>query len=239
MVRSVGEAVVSGVDAGVLVAGPRRVIREEESRRRPAALLQKRKSLSLTGGPGRSTRSTPLEDKSRAAPPDHRMPGAKRRTLPRWCRSSALTGEGVERAPVDELMTLAMPGAHFLPGRRGEQTSRNRCWRREIIREKLLRLLDKEVPHGVAVSIEKMKERENGIIDIDATIFCERDTHKGIIIGKGGAMLKRVGTYARADMEQFFGGKINLKLWVKVKEDWRNREGLLRNFGYSQSDFDQ
>ena len=109
----------------------------------------------------------------------------------------------------------------------------------EIIREKLLRLLDKEVPHGVAVSIEKMKERENGIIDIDATIFCERDTHKGIIIGKGGAMLKRVGTYARADMEQFFGGKINLKLWVKVKEDWRNREGLLRNFGYSQSDFDQ
>ena len=110
---------------------------------------------------------------------------------------------------------------------------------REIIREKLLRLLDKEVPHGVAVSIEKMKERENGIIDIDATIFCERDTHKGIIIGKGGAMLKRVGTYARADMEQFFGGKITLKLWVKVKEDWRNREGLLRNFGYSQSDFDQ
>ena len=110
---------------------------------------------------------------------------------------------------------------------------------RQIIREKLLRLLDKEVPHGVAVSIEKMKERENGIIDIDATIFCERDTHKGIIIGKGGAMLKRVGTYARADMEQFFGGKINLKLWVKVKEDWRNREGLLRNFGYSQSDFDQ
>ena len=132
----------------------------------------------------------------------------------------------------------AMPGAHFFDDD-ALTDQPERVLAGEIIREKLLRLLDKEVPHGVAVSIEKMKERENGIIDIDATIFCERDTHKGIIIGKGGAMLKRVGTYARADMEQFFGGKINLKLWVKVKEDWRNREGLLRNFGYSQSDFDQ
>lgn len=131
-----------------------------------------------------------------------------------------------------------MPGAHFFDDD-ALTDQPERVLAGEIIREKLLRLLDKEVPHGVAVSIEKMKERENGIIDIDATIFCERDTHKGIIIGKGGAMLKRVGTYARADMEQFFGGKINLKLWVKVKEDWRNREGLLRNFGYSQSDFDQ
>ena len=130
-----------------------------------------------------------------------------------------------------------MPGAHFFDDD-ALTDQPERVLAGEIIREKLLRLLDKEVPHGVAVSIEKMKERENGIIDIDATIFCERDTHKGIIIGKGGAMLKRVGTYARADMEQFFGGKINLKLWVKVKEDWRNREGLLRNFGYSQSDFD-
>lgn len=131
-----------------------------------------------------------------------------------------------------------MPGAHFFDDD-ALTDQPERVLAGEIIREKLLRLLDKEVPHGVAVSIEKMKERENGIIDIDATIFCERDTHKGIIIGKGGTMLKRVGTYARADMEQFFGGKINLKLWVKVKEDWRNREGLLRNFGYSQSDFDQ
>ena len=138
---------------------------------------------------------------------------------------------------VDELKKQAMPGAHFFDDD-ALTDQPERVLAGEIIREKLLRLLDKEVPHGVAVSIEKMKERENGIIDIDATIFCERDTHKGIIIGKGGTMLKRVGTYARADMEQFFGGKINLKLWVKVKEDWRNREGLLRNFGYSQSDFD-
>ena len=150
---------------------------------------------------------------------------------------SAQTGDGVGGL-VDELKKQAMPGAHFFDDD-ALTDQPERVLAGEIIREKLLRLLDKEVPHGVAVSIEKMKERENGIIDIDATIFCERDTHKGIIIGKGGAMLKRVGTYARADMEQFFGGKINLKLWVKVKEDWRNREGLLRNFGYSQSDFDQ
>ena len=149
---------------------------------------------------------------------------------------SALTGDGISQL-LDELYCHAKEGPHYFPD--DAMTDQpERVIVAEIIREKLLRLLDKEVPHGVAVSIEKMKERENGIIDIDATIFCERDTHKGIIIGKGGTMLKRVGTYARADMEQFFGGKINLKLWVKVKEDWRNREGLLRNFGYSQSDFD-
>ena len=108
----------------------------------------------------------------------------------------------------------------------------------ELIREKALHCLNEEIPHGIAVAIDRMKA-ERRVMHIDATIICERDSHKGIIIGKGGAMLKRVGTYARADMEQFFGGKINLKLWVKVKEDWRNREGLLRNFGYSQSDFDQ
>ncbi len=108
----------------------------------------------------------------------------------------------------------------------------------EIIREKLLRLLDKEIPHGSAVFVERMKERpDSNIIDIDATIYCERDTHKGIIIGKGGSMLKKIGTYARQDMEKFFDCKINLQIWVKVKEDWRNREGILRSLGYDQSDF--
>ncbi len=105
----------------------------------------------------------------------------------------------------------------------------------EIIREKLLRLLDKEIPHGIAVGIERMREREDGnVTDIDAVIYCEKDSHKGIVIGKGGEMLKKVGSYAREDMEQFFGGKINLKTWVKVKEDWRNRDNLLRSFGYDQ-----
>jgi GTP-binding protein Era len=102
----------------------------------------------------------------------------------------------------------------------------------EIIREKILRLLSQEVPHGVAVSIEKMSEREDKeILDIYAIIYCEKESHKGIIIGKGGAMLKKISTYAREDTEKFFGCKVNLHTWVKVKEDWRNKQGLIHNFG--------
>mgnify|MGYP002603905089 CR=1 FL=1 len=100
------------------------------------------------------------------------------------------------------------------------------------IREKILRLMDKEIPHGIAVAIEKMKERPDGsCLDVDATIYCERESHKGMVIGKGGAMLKKIATFARQDMERFFGIKVNLHTWVKVKEDWRNREGLIHNFG--------
>lgn len=106
----------------------------------------------------------------------------------------------------------------------------------EMIREKALRSLDKEVPHGIAVVIDRMKDREQGnIVDIDATIICERDSHKGIIIGKQGAMLKKIGTQARMDMENLLDTKVNLKLWVKVKKDWRDSEFLLKNYGY-QSD---
>ena len=105
----------------------------------------------------------------------------------------------------------------------------------EMIREKLLILLQKEVPHGIAVDIERFFETDNKdgepIINIDAVIYCEKDSHKGIIIGKGGAMLKRAGTLARHDIEDFFGAKVSLKLWVKVKEDWRNREGIIRSLG--------
>lgn len=102
----------------------------------------------------------------------------------------------------------------------------------EMIREKILRLMDKEIPHGIAVAIEKMKERPDGsCLDVDATIYCERESHKGMVIGKGGAMLKKIATFARQDMERFFGIKVNLHTWVKVKEDWRNREGLIHNFG--------
>ena len=109
----------------------------------------------------------------------------------------------------------------------------------EMIREKMLRLLDKEIPHGIAVSVEKMRTREDkpDIIDIDATIYCEKASHKGIIIGKSGSMLKRIGKSAREDIESFFDCKVNLQLWVKVKEDWRNREGLLKNFGFDKNDF--
>lgn len=110
----------------------------------------------------------------------------------------------------------------------------------EMIREKMLRLIDKEIPHGTAVCIEKMKERNNGrnITDIDATIICEKDSHKGIIIGKGGSMLKKIGSAARADLESFFDCKINLQLWVKVKKDWRNKEIELKNFGFDKKDLE-
>ena len=105
----------------------------------------------------------------------------------------------------------------------------------ELIREKALRLLSDEIPHGVAVTIESMKLRGN-IYDVDATIYCERDSHKGIIIGKGGAMLKKIGSMARPEIEDLLECKINLQLWVKVKKDWRDSDFLLKNFGYNDSD---
>lgn len=105
----------------------------------------------------------------------------------------------------------------------------------ELVREQALRLLDKEIPHGIAVVIDRMKERPDGsLIDIDATIICERDSHKGIIIGKQGAMLKKIGTKARVSMENLLDTKVNLKLWVKVKKDWRDSDTLLRNYGYRE-----
>lgn len=104
----------------------------------------------------------------------------------------------------------------------------------EIVREKALWCLDKEVPHGIAVEISSFKENKKGILEIGATIYCEKNSHKGIIIGKNGAMLKKIGSLARRDMERFFDGKIFLELWVKVKEGWRDSDFLLRNFGYEQ-----
>jgi len=105
----------------------------------------------------------------------------------------------------------------------------------ELIREKALRLLEEEIPHGIAVVIEKMKWRKN-IVDIDATIICEKDSHKGIIIGKQGAMLKKIGTDARKDIEDMLDKQVNLQLWVKVKKDWRDSDFLLKNFGYNQKE---
>ncbi len=101
----------------------------------------------------------------------------------------------------------------------------------ELIREKVLRSIDEEIPHGVAVTIESMKNRKK-IVDIDATIICERDSHKGIIIGKGGAMLKKIGSMARPEIEELLERHVNLQLWVKVKKDWRDSDFLIRNFGY-------
>lgn len=142
----------------------------------------------------------------------------------------ASTGEHIDEL-VDEMKKLAFDSPHFFP----DDTLTDqpeRVLASEIIREKILRLMDKEVPHGIAVSIEKMRERDNQeILDIEAIIYCERESHKGMVIGKKGSMLKKISTYARQDLESFFGIKVNLQTWVKVKEDWRNREGLIHNFG--------
>ena len=143
---------------------------------------------------------------------------------------SAKTGENTDII-TQELSKLAVESPHFFP----DDTLTDQPERviaAELIREKMLLLLDKEVPHGVAVSIEKMRDRaQTDLMDVEAIIYCEKESHKGIIIGKKGEMLKKISTRARQDMEKFFGCRINLQCWVKVKEDWRNREGLIRNFG--------
>ena len=104
----------------------------------------------------------------------------------------------------------------------------------EIVREKLLRNLDKEIPHGTAIEVTRFSERENGIIDLDVTIYCEKASHKGIIIGKGGAMLKRISSHARQDIERFMGTKVYMETWVKVKENWRDNLNYIRSFGYDE-----
>ena len=143
---------------------------------------------------------------------------------------SAQSGDGLD-ALLDELKALSVESIHFFP----DDTLTDQPERvlvAEIIREKMLRLLDKEIPHGTAVAIERMRARDDGsIMDVEATIYCERESHKGIIIGKGGQLLKKISTYARQDIENFFDIKVNLQCWVKVKEDWRNREGIIHNFG--------
>ncbi len=106
----------------------------------------------------------------------------------------------------------------------------------ELIREKALRLLNDEIPHGIAVTIEKMQERKNGIMDIEATIICERDSHKGIVIGKGGSMLKKIGSAARREIEKMMEIQVNLQLWVKVRKEWRDSDILMKNYGYNQKD---
>ncbi len=106
----------------------------------------------------------------------------------------------------------------------------------ELIREKALRLLSDEIPHGIAVTIEKMTERKNGMMDIEATIICERDSHKGIIIGKQGTMLKKIGSNARFEIEKMLEEKVNLKLWVKVRKDWRDSDIQMKNFGYNRKE---
>ena len=146
---------------------------------------------------------------------------------------SVLQNDGIDLVE-QEVQQLAKESPHYFPD--DAFTEPERVLAAEMIREKILNMLQEEVPHGVAVSIERMTERDDrDLLDIDAVIYCERDSHKGILIGKNGAMLKRISSAARADLETFFQIQVNLQCWVKVKEDWRNREGLIRNFGLSES----
>ena len=144
---------------------------------------------------------------------------------------SARTGEGVEEL-LTEIDKYATEGPQFPEDMVSDQPERQLV--AEIIREKMLRLLDREVPHGVAVGIERWNEREDGLVEINAVIYCEKASHKGIIIGKQGAMLKRIGSTARYDMQRLLGSPIYLQLWVKVKKDWRYSDFLLKNFGYDK-----
>lgn len=145
---------------------------------------------------------------------------------------SAKTGDGVDEL-LKECENYAVDSPFLFPA----DTTTDQPERQvmaEIIREKLLWCLDREVPHGTAVEITTFSERDSGIIDIDATIYCEKASHKGIIIGKHGDMLKKISTMARADCEKFMGTKVYLTTWVKVKENWRDSDFLVRNFGYSE-----
>lgn len=145
---------------------------------------------------------------------------------------SAKTGDGVD-VLLDTCDKFAVEGPFLFPDDLTTDQPERQVMA-EIIREKLLWCLDREVPHGIAVEITKFSERDNGIIDIDATIFCEKSSHKGIIIGKGGEMLKKISSMARADCERFMGTKVFLTTWVKVKENWRDSDFLVRNFGYRE-----
>ena len=143
---------------------------------------------------------------------------------------SAKTGENVEEL-LKALEKYAQPGAQLFPDDMvTDQPERQIV--AEIVREKLLLCLDKEIPHGTAVVVTKFSERENEIIDVDVTIYCEKQSHKGMIIGKNGSMLKKIGQLAREDIEKFMGTKVYLQTWVKVKENWRDSANLLKNFGF-------
>ena len=145
---------------------------------------------------------------------------------------SAKTGDGVQ-ALLDECAKYAQESPFLFPDDMTTDQPERQVMA-EIIREKLLWTLDKEIPHGTAVEITKFSERDSGIIDIDATIYCEKASHKGIIIGKQGQMLKKISTMARNDCEKFMGTKVYLTTWVTVKENWRDSDFLVRNFGYSE-----
>ena len=227
MVRSINES-VAGVDACLLVTEAGQEIRENEK-----MLIEKVKKLDLPCVLAINKTDT-INDKEVIL--EQIIKYSKEMDFDAIVPVSAETGSKLDELK-DELKKFTSEGGHFFP----DDTLTDqpeKVLAAEMIREKILRLTEKEIPHGTAVVIERMKMRDDkNLMDIDATIYCERDTHKGILIGKKGAMLKKISTYTRQDMENFFGCKVNLKTWIKVKEDWRNKENLMRSFGFDSNDF--
>ena len=227
MVRSINES-VAGVDACLLVTEAGQEIRENER-----MLIEKVKKLDLPCVLAINKTDT-VNDKEVIL--EQIIKYSKEMDFDAIVPVSAETGSKLDELK-EELKKFTSEGGHFFP----DDTLTDqpeKVLAADMIRGKILRLTEKEIPHGTAVVIERMKMRDDkNLMDIDATIYCERDTHKGILIGKKGAMLKKISTYARQDMENFFGCKVNLKTWIKVKEDWRNKENLMRSFGFDSNDF--
>lgn len=226
MVHEIGDS-IGGVDMAVLVVEEKGEIGPSEE-----SLLEQIRKIDLPAVLV-INKIDRLQDKTRLAEVIARLSGLY--DFSAIVPVSAATGDGLDILR-NELCQLAEPGPHFFP----DDTLTDQPERTiasEVIRESALKLLTDEVPHGIAVDIESMKERaDGGMIDLTATVYCEKESHKGIIIGKKGAMLKRIGTNARAELERVFDVKFNLQLWVKVREDWRNKDGLLRGFGFKKQD---
>lgn len=227
MVRSINES-VGGVDCCMLVAEPDKEPGETELK-----LIQKFKEIDMPVILAINKIDT-VKEKEKLM--EKIMSYSKLFDFVSIIPVSAQTGNGVDILKT-ELKKQAVEGGHFFEDD-ALTDQPERVLASEMIREKILRLCDKEIPHGIAVVIEKMKQRQGkDILDIDATIYCERETHKRILIGKQGSMLKKISTYARQDMERFLGCKVYLQTWIKVKEDWRNSQHLMRNFGFDENDF--
>ncbi|MBQ3133209.1 MAG: GTPase Era [Clostridia bacterium] len=224
MKQSIEEA-MSGVDAALMVVEPTAECRPEE-----ATLIEQLKKEGLPTVLAINKIDT-VEDKAEllACMAAWNAAGEYEALYP----VSARDGDGVDGL-FDRLAEYAFESPHFFPADATSDQTES-VLAAELVREQMLRLLRQEVPHGVAVLVEPIKERDgaNGVIlDVEATILCDRDNHKGIIIGKKGAMLKKISTNARQQMERLFGAHVNLQCWVKVKEDWRNRQSILNQLGY-------
>lgn len=228
MVRSVSES-VAGVDAALLVteAGKKITATEEN-------LMNKFKALGIPALLAINKTDT-IKEKSELL--EQILHYSSKFDFNAIVPVSAENGNGIGELK-EELKKQAAEGGHFFD----DDTLTDqpeRVLAAEMIREKILRLCEREIPHGTAVVIERMRQRDDkDILDVDATIYCEKESHKKIIIGKSGSMIKKINTYARQDMENFFDCKVNLQTWLKVKEGWRNRGGILRNFGFDEKDFD-